>query len=229
MPCRTRFNATALALILPLTLAARADKPRKPRPPLPAAQYASHDTHANEHVTIAADPGDSKDTAPHTRLDYLSHGFMPIRIIVTNDSSQPLSLDDARILFISSQDVTENAATGDDLQRRLFEMKSVRGTRIPMPAPIPAITIHHPPVDKKILADDTDFGFKTTTIAPHTTAAGWLYYDVRDLDEPVLKGATLELRKVRWAATNKSLDSFEIQLIPTVPATSAASGTTTEH
>jgi hypothetical protein len=214
MPCRTGFNATALALVLPLTLAARADKPRKPRPPLPAAQYASHDTHANEHVTIAADPGDSKDTAPHTRLDYLSHGFMPIRIIVTNDSSQPLSLDDARILFISASNVTENAATDDELQRRLFELKSVRGTRIPMPAPIPAITIHHPPVDKKILADDDDFGFKTTTIAPHTTAAGWLYYDVRDLDEPVLKGATVELRKVRWAATNKSLDSFEIPLQP---------------
>ncbi|HEX4156544.1 MAG TPA: hypothetical protein VHY48_13110 [Acidobacteriaceae bacterium] len=213
---RIVFHATALALILPLTLVARADKPRKPKPPLPAAQYASHDTHSNEHITIAAFPGDTKETAPHTRLDYLSHGFMPIRIIVTNDSSQPLSLDDARILFISSDNYTENAATDDELQRRLFELKSVRGTRIPMPAPIPAITIHHPPVDKKILADDDDFGFKTTTIAPHTTAAGWLYYDVRDLDEPVLKGATLELREVRWAATNKSLDSFEIPLqLPT--------------
>src|SRR5579884_797877 len=99
-----------LALVLPLV--AHADKPRKVPPPLPAAQYASHDTH--EQVTIAADPGDTKDSAPHTRLDYLAHGFMPIRIIVTNDSSQPLSLDDARILFVADNNVTENAATQDE-------------------------------------------------------------------------------------------------------------------
>jgi hypothetical protein len=214
MPPRIGFQATALTLLLSLSPFARADKPRKPKPPLPAAQYASHDAHAREQVTIAAFPGDTKDTAPHTRLDYLDHGFLPIRIIVTNDSSQPLSLDDARILFISSDNYTENAATDDDLQRRLFELKSVRGTKIPLPGPLPPITIHHKPVDKKILADDDDFGFKTTTIAPHTTVAGWLYYDVRDLDAPVLKGATLELREVRWAATNKSLDSFEIPLQP---------------
>jgi hypothetical protein len=211
----------SLVLLAALPLAARADKPRKVPPPLPAAQYPAHDAHINEHVTIAAFPGDSKDTAPNTRLDYLHHGFMPIRIIVTNDSSQPLSLDDARILFISSDNITENAATDEELQRRLFEMKNVRGTKIPMPAPIPPITIHHKPVDKQILADDADFGFKTTTLAPHTTAAGWLFYDVRDLDDPVLQGATVELRKVRWAATNKSLDSFEIPLQPSTAPNSA--------
>ncbi len=85
-------------LTLALPLAAHADKPRKVPPPLPAAQYPAHDTH--EQITIAADPGDTKDTAPRTRIDYLSHGFVPIRIIVTNDSSQPLSLDEARILLV---------------------------------------------------------------------------------------------------------------------------------
>jgi hypothetical protein len=208
-------HIAAAALLASLPLAAHADKPRKPTPPLPAAQYASHDTHPNEHVTIAAFPADTKDTAPHTRLNYLDHGFLPIRIIVTNNSSQPLSLDDARILFISSDDYTENAATDEELQRRLFELKSVRGTHIPLPAPLPPLTIHHKPVDQKILADDHDFGFKTTTIPPHATVAGWLYYDVRDLNAPVLKGATVELREVRWSATNKSLDSFEISLQPT--------------
>jgi hypothetical protein len=214
-----RFFRTFATATLPLLISfsAHADKPRKPKPPLPAAQYPAHDTH--QQITIAAFPGDTKDTAPHTRLDYLSHGFLPIRIIVTNDSSQPLSLDDARILFISSDNYTENAATDEDLQRGLFTLKSVRGTKIPLPGPLPPLTIHHKPVDKQILADDRDFGFKTTTIAPHATVAGWLYYDVRDLDPPVLKNATIELREVRWAATNKALDTFEI---PLQPATNAA-------
>jgi hypothetical protein len=213
MPRRARTYTLALASFAFLT--AHADKPRKAPPPLPAAQYPSHDTHSN--VTIAVLPGDTKDTAPNTRLDYLQHGFLPIRVIVTNDSDRALSLDDARILFISSQDVTENAATDDELQRGLFEMKQVKGTKFPLPGPLPPITIHHKPVDQKITADDTDFGFKTTTVAPHSTIAGWLYYDIRDLDKPALQGATLELRKVRWAASNQSLDSFEITLQPTSP------------
>jgi hypothetical protein len=217
MPPRARLSLLILPLLAALPLAAHADKPRKVPPPRPAAQCASPDAHPNEHVTVAADLGNTKETAPNTRLDYLNHGFLPIRVIVSNDADQPIVLDDARILFISPGNPAENAATDDELQRRLFEMKSVRGTRVPLPAPLPPITIHHKPVDTKILADGQDFGFKSTTVAPHTTAAGWLFYDVRDLEEPVLKGATLEVRRIRWANTNKSLDSFEIPLQPPPP------------
>jgi hypothetical protein len=217
MPHRPRL--TIILTLLALTCVAHADKPRKVPPPLPAAQYPAHDTH--EQITIAADPGDTKATAPHTRLDYLSHGFLPIRIIVTNDSAQPLSLDDARILFIAANDFSENAATHDDLERGLFELHNIKGKRIPLPAPLPPITRRPKPVDNQIIADDNDFGFKSSTVAPHSTAAGWLFYDVRDLDDPVLKGATLEIRKLRWASTNRALDAFEIPLQPTAPAESS--------
>lgn len=208
-----------LLTLLTLCAAAHADKPRKVPPPLPAAQYAAHETHPAEHVTIAADPGNTPETAPNTRLDYLAHGFLPIRVIVTNDADQSINLDDARIMLITGDNYTENAATDDDLQRRLFEMKQVKGTKIPLPAPLPPITHHPKPVDKQIVADDTDFGFKTTTIAPHTTVAGWLFYDTHDLDAPILKGATLELRKVRWSTTNKELERFEIPLQPAIGKT----------
>lgn len=201
-----------IPLLLTLTVAAYADKPRKVPPPLPAAQYAAHDTH--EQITIAVDPGDTKDSAPKTRLDYLGHGFLPIRIIVTNDSSQPLSLDDARILFVSASDFSENAASHEELERGIFELRNIKGRQIPLPAPLPPITRKPKPVDNQIIADDNDFGFKSSTVAPHSTAAGWLYYDVRDLDRDPLKGATIEVRKVRWASTNKALDNFDITLQP---------------
>src|SRR6201995_1362473 len=198
-------------LTLALPLAAFADKPRKVPPPLPAAQYPAHDTH--EQITIAVDPGDTKDTAPNTRIDYLPHGFMPIRIIVTNDSSQPLSLDDARILLVPANSSAENAASQDELERGTSSVKN-EGRKTPLPGPLPPITHHAKPVDNQIVADDNDFGFKSSTIAPHSTAAGWPYYDTRDLDRQPLKGAPTEVRKVRWSATNKSLDTFEIQLQP---------------
>jgi hypothetical protein len=201
-------------VIFALAAAAHAEKPRKPKPPLPAQQYPFHDTHDKEHVTIAAEPGDTKETNPATRLDYADHGFMPMRVIVTNDSDQPLTLDEARIHFVPADNTVVLAATDEELQRRMFSTKSATGTKIPMPMPLPPITIHHKPVDKQILADDEDFGFKTTTVAPHTTVAGYLFYDTRDVDDPVLLNANLELRKVRFANGGPYLDTFEIPLKP---------------
>jgi hypothetical protein len=201
-----------LIAFLPVA-AAHADKPRKPVPPLTASQYSMHDAHPNERVTIAAEPGDTKDTVPHTRLDYYGHGFLPVRVIVTNESDFAVNLDDARIHFLAADGSSIPAATDEELQRGLFSIKSATGKKIPLPLPVPIpITVGKKNIDKDILADDNDFGFKTTTVAPHATVAGYLYYDMTNVDEPVLEHATLELRKVRFAADNKALDSFEIPL-----------------
>ena len=96
----------------------------------------------------------------------------------------------------------------------MFNKKYVQGTKVPLPAPLPSITLHHPGIDKQITEDDIDFGFPSTTVAPHATVAGYLFYDTRDIPEPILDHATLELRKVRWSTTNKDLQSFEIPLKP---------------
>ena len=171
-----------------------------------------HDTHDQERVTIAAEPCNSKETLPNTRLDYLGHDLLPIRVIVTNDSEFALTLDDARIHFISGDNTVIAAATDDELQRRLFTLSGSK-SKIPLPAPLPSITVHHD-INKKIVDDENDFGFQTTTIKPHTTVAGYLFYDMQGLDRPVLANASLELRKVRFAASNQALDSFEIPLSP---------------
>lgn len=202
----------ALLIAVTFVSAAHADKARKPKPALPAAQYPLHETHGK--ITVAVEPGDIKDALPDTRLDYSHHGFLPVRIIVTNDSDQAINLDDARIKFISADSAVIQAATDEELERRMFSKKSAAGTRIPLPMPFPSPTIHHQPVDKQILADDTDFGFKTTTIAPHTTESGYLFYDTRDLDDPVLEKATMEVRQVRESSSNKQLESFLIALKP---------------
>jgi hypothetical protein len=66
----------------------------------------------------------------------------------------------------------------------MFTIKGATGTKVPLPLPIPIpITTGKKNVDKKILDDDNDFGFQTTTVQPHTTVAGYLYYDMQDLDD----------------------------------------------
>jgi len=198
-----------LALLLLLILPAHAE--RKPKPPLPADQYPMHVEHAG--VIIAAEPGDTKDARPDTRLDYFGHNLLPIRVIVTNNSTEPVSLDDARIHFIASDDTVLPAATADDIERKFFTEKSAIGTKLPLDFPIP-ITVGKKDFQKKIKQDDDDFGFKTTTIAPHTTVAGYLYYDTDGLPSPPLAKAYLQLRQVRFSTSNRVIETFEIPLAP---------------
>ena len=193
----------ATAILCLASLARAADK--SPPPAKPAAQYAAFDAHPNEHVTIAAEPCDDPKLCSFFRLPYIQHGLLPIRVVITNDSDHALSLEDARMQFISANNDKIPAATEDDLNRRLFTIKSAEGTKIPL---IP-ITIHHP-VDKKITQDDNDFGFRSTVVEPHSTLAGYLFYDIKDLDDPALVHAELYVKMVHTLDGKQELFAFSI-------------------
>jgi hypothetical protein len=173
-----------------------ADKPRKAPPAKAANQYATFDAHPKEQVTVAAEPCNDPRDCDFFRLPYIQHGFIPVRVIFTNDSDTALLLDDARIQFISANNDKIPAATDDDVQRRLFSTKGVKGRQVPLPAPLPPIHLHDKPFDKQITQDEDDFGFKSTTVNAHSTLAGYLFYDVRQLDEYPLKGAQLFVKMV---------------------------------
>ena len=207
-----------MPLLLLWALTAHADKPRKAPPATPAGEYPLHTTEAG--VTIAAQPGDVAETRPNTRMDYFHHGFMPIRVIVTNNTDKTLELDQARIHFIAADGTSVPAATDDDLQRLMFSQRALKGNRIPLPAPLPSITLHKQPVDKQILEDDDDFGFPTLIVAPHTTVDGYLYYDTKEIDDPVLEHAQLRVRRLHFntpsdAATEVDLGEINVPLKPT--------------
>jgi hypothetical protein len=193
----------AAALLIPSPAAFAADK--NPPPAKPAAQYAAFDAHASEHVTIAAEPCEDPKQCPFFRLPYIQHGLLPVRVVITNDSDRPLSLEDARMQFISANNDKIPAATEDDINRRLFTIKSAEGTKIPL---IP-ITIHHS-IDKKITQDDNDFGFKSTVVEPHSTLAGYLFYDIKDLDDPALVHAELYVKMVHSLDKTLELFSFSV-------------------
>jgi hypothetical protein len=201
---------TAFLLVAPSFAADKKAPPAKP-----ASQYAAFDTHPKEQLTIAADPCDDPKDCDFFRLPYVQHGFIPVRVIFTNDGDAPLSLDEARIQFISANNDVIPAATDDDIQRRLFSTKGTKGRQIPLPMPLPPITLHDKPVDKQISKDDADFGFNTTTVNPHSTLAGYLFYDVRQLDDQPLKDAQLYVKMVNTVAGK---DGAKKQLFPfTIP------------
>ncbi len=183
---------------------------KKAPPVKPAGQYAAFDTHPQEHLTIAAEPCDDPKDCSFFRLPYIQHGFMPIRVIFTNDGDTALSLDEARIQFISVNNDIIPAATDDDIQRRLFSTKNIKGREIPLPLPLPPIHLHDKPVDKQISKDEDDFGFSGTVVNAHSTLAGYLFYDVRRLDDPPLKGAQLYVKMIHTLDGKKQLFSYTI-------------------
>jgi hypothetical protein len=177
-------------------------------PPVQAATtFAAVEVHEDEKVAIAAEPYDTKEKASIFRIDYLGHGVMPIRLIVTNNGSRPISLRDARILFLTADGEKIQTAEPEDVER-LMTRKEREGGKIPMPGPIPNIKLKPKASNKDIEQDFDNFEYQALVVEPHTTRAGFLFYDVSDLDHP-LKGAKLHLHKLRDADGNE-LFYFEI-------------------
>jgi len=173
----------------------------------PASSFAAVEVHDNEKVAIAAEPYDTKEKASLFRVDYLAHGMMPIRLIVTNDGDRPISLRDARILFLTAAGDKIQAAEPEDVDR-LMTRKEREGGKIPLPGGLPPIRTKPKASVKDIQQDFDQFEYQALVVEPHSTRAGFLWYDVSDLDHP-LRGAKLHLHKLR-DADGQELFYFEI-------------------
>jgi hypothetical protein len=206
--CNTPVSRLLVAATLALTCAVPAQASDKKAPPAkPAAEYPANDPHPAEHVTIAIDPCDNQKDCDFFRLPYVAHSLIPVRLIITNDGDTAISLEDARMQFISADNDKIPAADLEEINRRMFTFKSTKGTKIPI---IP-ITIHHEPIDKKITQDDADFGFQSTTVNPHSTLAGYLFYDIKPIDRDYpLKGAQIYVKMIHTADKKHELFAFTI-------------------
>ena len=196
------------AVVLTVVLAAGAPfawAAKKVAPPaLAASAYPAHDTHDKEHVTIAAEPFDTRAKGEFFRNDYAGHSILPVRLVIQNDSDAPLDLNQARIQFIAADGTKLPAATPEELNRRLFRFTDIKQKRIPGTP----ITYRPTPVDKKILDDDKDFSFSQTIIPPHTGASGFLFYDIKEVDDPPLKGAELYVKMIHTKEGTKDNELF---------------------
>ena len=192
IPLRLPIPLFLLSLALP---ALAAD--HTPPAVQPASSFAAVEVHDKEKVAIAAEPYDTKEKESLFRVDYLAHGVMPVRLIVTNLGDHPISLRDARILFLTAAGDKIQAAEPEDVER-LMTQKERQGGKIPMPGPIPSIKLKPKASNKEIEEDFNTFEYQALVVEPHTTRAGFLWYDVSALDHP-LKGAKLHLHKIRDA------------------------------
>jgi hypothetical protein len=193
-------------LVIGLGLPALASDHSAP-PVQPATTFPAVEVHDTEHVAIAVEAYDTKEKESIFRVDYLGHGVMPIRLIVSNNGDKPISLRDARILFYTAGGDRIQAAEPEDVER-LMTRTEREGKKIPMPGPLPPIKMKPKASNKDIEQDFNQFEYQALVVEPHTTRAGFLFYDVSQLDHP-LQGAKMHLHKLR-AADGNELFYFEI-------------------
>src|ERR1700761_6850944 len=94
MSRKSVFSVWFLAVLLlcpPLLFQAHAGE-HAPPPAGVATSYPAFDLHPDDQVAIAAEPYDTQEKVSIFRVNYLQYGFMPIRIIVTNNGDKPISL-----------------------------------------------------------------------------------------------------------------------------------------
>ncbi len=199
------LGAIPLSILLLVTPVAASD--HEVPPVQPATSFAAVEVHAAEKVAIAAEPYDTKEKESIFRVDYLAHGVMPVRLIVTNNGDKPISLRDARILFQTAAGDRIQAALPEDVER-LMTLKEREGGSIPLPGPLPKIRLKPKASNKDIEADFNQFEYGALAVEAHTTRAGFLFYNVSDLNHP-LRGAKLHLHAIR-NSEGKELFYFEI-------------------
>ena len=202
---RPRFWPT-LMLIVALPLLCLAAKEFSMPKTQPAFSYAAHDHHSKENVTVALDPYDASAKANIFAVNYRDHDLLPVLLVVTNDSDQPIELSGMKAELVTADRTKLSPATEDDILRRISHPHA-SGARVPVPFPTKRVKGG---VNSKEVDEIQSAQFKAKAVEPGGSQAGFLFFDLSDLANP-LPGAHFYLTGVRDSSGHE-LMYFEVEL-----------------
>jgi hypothetical protein len=193
-----------VALLFPLLcLAAKQFSMPKTQP---AFSYPAHDHHQTENVTVALDPYDTPAKATIFVVNYRQHELLPVLLIITNDSDQPIQLADMKAELVTADRTKLSPDSEDDIFRRISH-PNASGTRYPIPFPTPKAKGG---VNAKEKDEIENAQFRAKAVEPRSSQVGFLFFDVSDIPNP-LPGARFYLTGVRNSSGN-DLMYFEVPL-----------------
>jgi hypothetical protein len=198
-----------LSFVLAATLFVPGDnKPFNPPPATHAKTYPAVETHDDERVSIAIDPFDMPEKSGVFRTNFKEHGFLPVRIIVSNDSDRTLMLTDLKVEYITVKRDKLQPATSDDLYRRLA--RTVRRPDRPgVPLPIPIPKKNKPAVAIDVMQEIDAAMFVPVPVTAHSTQSGFIFFDIAGIEIPEA-GAHVFLSGMK--INGKELFYFDIPL-----------------
>lgn len=195
-----------IACVLVLSVVCLAAKEFVKPVPQKAISYPAHDEHKDEGATVAADPYDMPDKANIFVIKYRELGVLPIFVIFTNDTDQPISLADMKAQLVTADRTKISPSDQDAIYRRVARPN--RSTN-PYPLPLPRTKVKGA-VSRQAADEIQNAGFNARAVEPHSTQAGFMFFDVGDMAAP-LAGAHLYLTGIRDAKGN-DLMYFDIAL-----------------
>ncbi len=209
MPSRASYFSRvglslAAALLLLSTLCLAAKHFVMPRPQA-AKTYPAHDEHPNEGVTVGLDPYDMADKASIFSVRYSDIGFMPIFVVITNDTDQPVSLTEATAELVTVDRSKIPPATDGDIYRRITRPAATGPSPNPFPWPK-----KKGGVPKEAQEEIQNSQFVARAVEPHSTQCGFMFFDVSDISTP-LAGAHFYLNRV-LDAKGHELMYFDVPL-----------------
>lgn len=201
-----RTAAIVASLVAFLVLVAYARKEFAMPSAQPAATYPAHEAHTDEGVSVAVDPYDMADKATIFTIPYSDAGLLPIFVVVTNNSDQPVSLTNMKAQFITVRRIKISPATRDDVYRRISRPSA---STSPYPLPFPRKKIKGG-VSREANDEIQNAQFSAQAVEPHSTQAGFMFFDVDGISQP-LAGAHFFLTGIRNAKGDE-LFYFDIPL-----------------
>ena len=172
----------------------------------PARTYLAHDEHTDEAATAAADPYNSAEKARIFSVNYSEIGMLPILLIITNDSDQPISLNGLKAELVTGDRTKLLAAVPDDIFRRIAHPHT-SGATYPLPFPTKKVKGG---MSTQTRDEIENAQFAAKAVEPHSTQSGFLFFDVEGISSPLV-GARLYLTGIHNAQGNE-LMYFEVPL-----------------
>jgi len=206
MPRSYLFGLAGLAVALLLTSSARADDVFKVKP---AGKYAARQKQGEITVAVKQFATDKDSKQAFGKAKPLKYGFLPVLLVITNDTDDALALEDLKVRLITSDREGIEPTSAEDLA---YYQPSTRPKERPRYIPrVPGLG--GPRVKKGPLAkpEITGRAFKAPIIPPRGSASGFFYYETGTEGDPVSR-ATVYISGIRNLNTGRDLFYFEISL-----------------
>ena len=187
-----------------------------------ARSYPAHDDHPSEKVAIAVDPYDMADKVQIFHVNYADYGYLPVFFVVTNNGDEPVALSAMKPQLVTKNRTKLYPSSVDDLMRRMSRPSRNDQPGVQLPIPLPKSGKVKGSVSRQAQDEINEAQFGARSVEPHSTASGFLFFDVSDMSTP-LAGANFYITGVKDSGGNE-LMYFEIPMekylsAPSAPAT----------